>query len=259
LFLKPKNIEQNITITNDKFLYLNQQNLDYKLDFNSISQNIYIKLDSQTINAEVEILEFNNVLNKDNRYFHLKNDIKNLTLRIKNNNSALIEFLYELNNIENLDIQKKEFNLNNKYYLLKYKKSDNIKSVKINLESNNEALSMIIQGDIGRGNYLCPLPNEFSFNQKSISSEFTLPNDKLINDETFNILFKSKTNFTLKVELNKDDNGLPLWALIAIIVSGVLISVLIIFIIVKYCRKRHDEDNNIEKEKLLSSYDKEDD
>ena len=259
LFLRPKNIEENISISKDRFLYLNQQNLDYKLDFSSISQNIYIKLDKQTLNAEVNILEFNDVLNKDNRYFHLSNVIKNLTLRIKNNNSALIEFLYELNNIENLDINKKEFNLKDRYYLLKYKKSDNIKSVKINLDSNNKTFSMIILGAIGRGNYLCPLPNEIEFNKKSISSEFTIPNDNLINDETFNILLKSKNNFTLKVEINKDDNGLPLWVLIAIIVTVVLISVLIIFIILRVCRKGNGEDDNIEKGKLLSSYDKEDD
>ena len=143
--------------------------------------------------------------------------------------------------------------------MLKYKKSDNIKSVKINLESNNNTLSMVIHGAIGRGNYLCPLPNELTFNKKSISSEFTIPNDKLINDETFNILLKSKTNFTLKVELNKDDNGLPLWALITIIVAGVIISILIIFIILRYCRKGRIEADNIEKGTLLSSYDKEDD
>ena len=57
---------------------------------------------------------------------------------------------------------------------------------------------MIIHGAIGRGNYLCPLPNEIEFNKKSISSRFTIPNDNLINDKTFNILLKSKTNFTLK-------------------------------------------------------------
>ena len=47
--------------------------------------------------------------------------------------------------------------------------------------------------------------------------------------------------------------------LIAIIVDGVLISVLIIFIILRYCRKGHAEDVNIEKGKLLNSYNKEDD
>ena len=51
----------------------------------------------------------------------MSHDIKNLTLRIKNNNSALIEFLYELNNIENIDKNKSEFNLKDRYYLLKYK------------------------------------------------------------------------------------------------------------------------------------------
>ena len=70
---------------------------------------------------------------------------------------------------------------------------------------------------------------------------------------------KSKTNFTLKVELNKDGNGLPLWLLIVIIVAGVIISILILFIILRYCRKgRVDADNN-KKGTLLSSYDKEDD
>ena len=258
LFLKPENIEQNISISNDRFLYLNQRNLDYKLDFNSISRNIYIKLDNQTLNAEIEILEANEVLNKDKRYFLINKDIQNLTLRIKNNNSALIEFLYELNNVENLDTSKKEFKLKDSYYMLKYKKSDNIKSVKINLESNNNTLSTVIHGAIGRGNYLSPLPNEVTYNLKSISAEFTIPNDKLIDEETFNILLKPKADYILKIELNKNDNGilvLPLWALIAIIVGGVILILLIIFIILRYCRKGRIEADNIEKGTLLSSYD----
>jgi hypothetical protein len=146
--------------------------------------------------------------------------------------------------------------------MLKYKKSDNIKSVKINLESNNNTLSIVIHGAIGKDNYLSVLPDEKVYKKKSISSEFTIPNDKLNNDEeTFNILLKSRTNFTLKVELNKNDNdnGLPLWALIAIIVGGVILTVLIIFIILRYCRKGRIEADNIEKGTLLSSYDKEDD
>ena len=258
-YLKPKNIEQNISISNDRFLYLSQQKFDYKLTFNSISKNIYIKLDSQTLDAEIEILEANEILNKDNRYFLLNNTQK-LTLKIKSNCSALIEFLYELNNVENLDINKKEFKLNDRYYMLKYKKSDNIKSVKINIESNDNSLSMVIHGSIGKGNYLCAIPEEEAFDKKTISSEFTIPNDKLINDETFNILLKSRTNFTLKVELNKNDNnnGLPLWILITIIIAGVVICILIIFIILTCCRKSRVEDDNIEKGKLLSSYDKED-
>ena len=258
LFLKPENIEQNISISNDRFLYLNQRNLDYKLDFNSVSRNIYIKLDNQTLNAEIEILEANEVLNKDKRYFLINKDIQNLTLRIKNNNSALIEFLYELNTVENLDTSKKEFKLKDSYYMLKYKKSDNIKSVKINLESNNNTLSMVIHGAIGRGNYLSPLPNEVTYNIKSISAEFTIPNDKLIDEETFNILLKPKADYILKIELNKNDNGilvLPLWALIAIIVGGVILILLIIFIILRYCRKGRIEADNIEKGTLLSSYD----
>ena len=264
IFMNPKNIEQNISISNNRFLYLSQQNFDYKLDFSSNSENIYIKLDTQTLNAEIEILEANEVLNKENRYFLLKNNTQKLTLRNKNNNPALIEFLYELKNVEYLDTSKKEFKLNNSYYILKYKKSDNIKSIRINAESNtNNTLSMTIHGSIGKENYLCPFPNEVAFNKKSVSSEFTIPNDKLIDGETFNILLKSKTGFILKIELNKNGNdngnGLPLWALISIIASGVIISILIIFIILRYCRKGRIEADNIEKGTLLSSYDKEDD
>ena len=41
----------------------------------------------------------------------------------------------------------------------------------------------------------------------SISTEFIVPNEKLFDDETFNILIKIKNNVTLNVEIEKDKDN----------------------------------------------------
>ena len=63
----PKNINQDISISNQRFLYLNKKDKDYNLIFSS-NKNFYIKLINETLNAEIEILEDNKKLNIENRY-----------------------------------------------------------------------------------------------------------------------------------------------------------------------------------------------
>ena len=258
LFIRPNNIGQELSITNDRFCYLSKQNFDYNLH-NPNSNNIYMKLSSQSQDAEIEILDNNFILNKNNRYFLFKNDTSKLSLKLKNDNSALIEFLYQLKDAKNLDANKKEFILSNgEYYILKYKKSDKIESIKINLESNN-TFSIAIYANIGKDNYIGPIPGELKYESK-ISSEFLVPNDQLADDETFNILFVTKDNVTLSVELkmeektDPDEEGFPTWALIVIIVGGALVLAVIIFIIIICCKRDNVSAESIEKGNLLSSY-----
>ena len=262
LFLKPHKVSQNIVISNDRFVYLSQQNFDYNLVFDSDSKTIYIKLCSQTPDAEIEILENNAILNKNNKYFLIQNNIKTLSLKLKNNNSALIEVLYELRDVTNLDINKKELNLTSgNNYILKYKKSDKIKSINVYLETNN-SISGIIYANYGKGNHLAGTPPKISLNSNFYITDYLVPNDNLADDETFNILINLNNNATLKVELNKKDDpkkdeggeGLPTWALIVIIVVGILVLIVLIIIIIKCTRKNHISADNIEKANLLSSY-----
>ena len=262
LFLKPHNISQNLVISNDRFVYLSQQNFYYNLLFNSASKTIYIKLCSQTPDAEIEILDNNAILNKNNKYFLIQNNIKKLSLKLKNNNPALIELLYELNDVTNLDINEKEFNLTNGiYYILKYKKSDKIESIHVELETNN-TISGIIYANYGKGNYLAGTPTQISLNSNFYITDYLVPNDQLANDEAFNILISLNNNSTLSIKLSKkndpnkdeDGGGLPTWALIVIIAVGILVLIVLILIIIKCTRKNQISADNIEKANLLSSY-----
>ena len=270
--INSKNIEKDITISNNnRYLYLSQKDLIYNLNLYSVTTNIYLKLDSLTLDSEIEILEANITLNKVNRYFYVDKNIDKLSLKIKNNNPALIEFLYELSNINSLDTNKNEFNITKGNYLLKYKKSDKLKSIKVNLESSYN-LTLFILGVIGKDNYLGSLPKGESFNYTSITSELIIPNDKLIDNDTFNILITVDHETTLKLELNKipddtdkkedpvnndNDEGLPTWALIVIIIVAVLVIVITIVLILRYCKTGHVDSDDIEKTKLLNSNERE--
>ena len=111
-------------------------------------------------------------------------------------------------------------------------------------------MSLFIFANIGKGNFLGALPEEKDYDFNNVSSEFIFPKEKINEDETFNILFKVKTNVTLKVEITKEDkddkgDGLPLWALILIISFGSLIAILILFIIIKRIRRNRKNKKNI--------------
>ena len=267
LFLSKYEIDQDISINSNIFCFLSKQNYDYNL-YNPNSKNFYIKLSSQTPDAEIQILDNNVTLNKNNKYFLLDKNIQKISLKLKNENPALIEILYELFDTQILDSDKKEFPLvNGEYYMLKYKTSDNIESIQVNLESNNTTFLAAIYANIGKENYAGPFPPQLNFSSK-MSSMFLVPNEQLSDDETFNILIRTKNNVTLTVQLNKtkeggeketdgkeqDGEGLPTWALILIIVGGVIILALIIFIIIICVKKDNVDADAIEKGKLLSSY-----
>ena len=138
------------------------------------------------------------------------------------------------------------------WYLLKYKKSDKIKSINTNIESFNN-LTLIILANIVKVNYIGLLPEEETLNCTSINSEFIVPNEKINEDETFDILFKIKNNATLILKIEKDDNdepngdGFPLWVLIIIIGALLIIIAIIIIIIIK--KNKNNKDNNFVNDK----------
>ena len=86
------------------------------------------------------------------------------------------------------------------YHILKYRKSDNIETIKINLNSDNN-LTAVLYANIGKGNFLGAIPKETIYDSKNIISEFNVPNEILDDDETFNILVRVKNNATLYVEI----------------------------------------------------------
>ena len=260
-YIKPNDISQYLMIKNDAYLYLTQHNSDYNLYFNYDIRSVYIKLSNLTPDAEIEILnKDNSLLNKKNKYFLFESDNKKLSLRLKNENPALIEILYEFKNINNLDNDKKEFNLlDNTYYMLKYRKSDNIKAIKLNIKSDYP-LSIILYANIGKGNYMGPIPDEINLENTNTISIFSMPNELLDNDETFNILLKVKNEATLFVDLNGNEieepnnTTLSIWTIVAIIgvsIIGILIVIIFIRMFLNYFRKYRVSSGNIEKKTFI--------
>ena len=141
---------------------------------------------------------------------------------------------------------------------MKYRKSDNIETIKINLKSNN-TLSAVLYANIGKGNYLGYIPKETIYNSKNIISEFNVPNDQLDMDETFNILLMVKNNATLFVELNQgkrkgDYKGnLSLWLSVIIkilFILGVFTGFVVLIIIYRCIKKRKFNSQIIGKKKF---------
>jgi hypothetical protein len=262
-YTNPIDIDEDIIISNNRFMFLGKKDFVYNLKLYLVHKNIYIKLNAESLNSEIEILDNkNSILNKNNRYYFIDKNIKNLSLKLKNDNSALIELLYEyeINNDNNLDINQKNFELEKGLYALKYKKSDKIKSMLINIESKNK-LSGYIFPTIGKGNYSSVFPYNLNFENNYTTTEFIFPEDKIDNNEEFIIFIKFNSTFILKVETNKEkndnnedninDDKFPIWAIILIIVIGIIIILGIIIIIMK---KYKGKDINIdinEKDALL--------
>ena len=267
LLIKSDDNLKDINISNGRFLYLSQSNIDYNLYFNFNFRTLYIKLCSQTSDAEIEILDNNAILNKNNKYFFLKNNIQKLTLKLKNNNPALIEFFYELENINKLDIKQKTFNIiSGNYYIIEVKKSDKIESIKVNLESNNN-LSIILYANYMKDNHIGGSPSGNNFDTKNLTTTFLVPNVQLDDDERFSILIASRYNANLSLEFNNtkeeeeedkiikvdDNNDLPIWTGFLIAIAIILILIVIVLLINKCCNSKNSGTNKIEKISLLIS------
>jgi hypothetical protein len=263
IYTNPIDIDEDIIISDNRFMFLGKKDFVYNLKLYLVHKNIYIKLNAESLNSEIEILDNkNSILNKNNRYYFIDKNIKNLSLKLKNDNSALIELLYEyeINNDNNLDINQKNFELEKGLYALKYKKSDKIKSILINIESKNN-LSGYIFPTIGKGNYSSVFPRNLNFINNYTTTEFIFPEDKIDNNEEFIIFIKFNSTFSLKVETKKEkndnnedninDDKFPIWTIILIIVIGIIIILgIIITIVKKYKGKDINIDIN-EKDALL--------
>ena len=265
LYVNPINIGQNIKIfdNDNRFIYLSKNNFIYNLDLFSVSKKACIKLNSDTLDSEIEILGNKiGILNRNNKYYCLDKNIKNLSLNLKSDNPALIELLYEYesNNDTYLDINQINFDLSKGFYALKYKKSDKIKSIIIYIDSTDK-LEGYIFPTIIKNNFSSLFPSKKNFEINHIKSDFIFPEEKIDDDENFIIFIQLNSKFNLKVELNKDNensdkdkvNKFPVWAIILITVFGILIISGIIFIIVrKYIKRKNKIDiNNIKEEELL--------
>ena len=186
----------------------------------------------------------------------LDKNTQKLSLKLKNDQPALLEFLYEYEGINYLDTKKKKFELNKGFYALKYKKSDKIKTIKINLELPKTIIGYVCP-TIGKDNYSGPLPNMHNF--FSTKSEFIFPKEKIDDDENFIIFMNFESKFNLTVGIEKDnekdnDNGFPIWAIIVIAIAVVLIILLAVFLIRRKMKKKETNLENIEKDTLLKDY-----
>jgi hypothetical protein len=268
IYTNPIDIDEDIIISDNRFMFLGKKDFVYNLKLYLVHKNIYIKLNAESLNSEIEILDNkNSILNKNNRYYFIDKNIKNLSLKLKNDNSALIELLYEyeINNDNNLDINQKNFELEKGLYALKYKKSDKIKSILINIESKNN-LSGYIFPTIGKGNYSSIFPDNLNFDNNYTTTEFIFPEDKIDNNEEFIIFIKFNSAISLKIEAKKESSGnnddninndkFPVWAIILIVVLGIIIILVIIIIIMKKYKGKDINIDTNEKEGLLELKDK---
>ena len=105
-----------------------------------------------------------------------------------------------------------------------------------------------------------PIPSEFSSENKTLRSEFNIPNNLLDNEDTFNILLKVKNNATLYIDLNgkgkvvPDKDGLNLFSLIGIIlifIIGIIMILVLRKIILRLFIKNKVNSENIEKRKFI--------
>ena len=162
----------------------------------------------------------------------------------------------------NLDTKQTKFDLiKSVYYILKYKKSDNINTIKLLLESN-EDLTFILNANFGKGNCIGAISDEIKLTEKNYTTKYLVPIEQLTDDETFDILLSLKNNATLTITLNGkenkndiDDEGFPTWAIVVIAVVGVLIIAVIILVIILRTKSDNIDVSSIENKKLLVSDD----
>ena len=262
IYINSKDIGQNIKITKNRFIYLNKKDFIYNLNLDSVSKNLFIKLNRETLDAEIEILDGKNgILNKNNKYYFIEKNIKKLSLKLKNDNSAFIELLYEYEFSDgiNLDINQKKFELKKGFYCLKYKKSDKIKSIIIDIKSKDN-LSGYIFPTIEKDNYSTIFPDIINYNINYTKCEFIFPEDKIDNNEDFSIFIQMNiSEFNLAVDINKEkneennntNNKFPIWAIILIVVLGIIIIFGVVFIIMRKYKERNIEIDINEQEILI--------
>ena len=106
-FISPKNVKESIDIigTETNFLFL-EKNKIYELDFKNNTIDRLINLSRKTLNSQINIIDENIILNSDNIYYQIKEGFKGkLKLEVENSD-AVIEFLFKLNKVNQVKLEK---------------------------------------------------------------------------------------------------------------------------------------------------------
>ena len=269
----PKKGEKDTTITDDKshrIMYFSKDITEYTLDFKENTLDRMIHLSKAKTGSEIIIKNFQTgkevTLKANNAYYSFENtnSIFNgkLSLKVSKGNDAMIEFLFAPINYE--IIKDKEITTPKKLtkpVIINFEQ--NTKDVNINItltSKNNFAYSYI--KFYSKNNYIPYTSNEI---QPSISGSNTytlnIPNlnETLEKDESFSLLLyidnkvlTSNEILLTKIEAgkieptdknDKEDSGLPGWA-IALIVLGSIIVAVTIAIIVWKCVVSKDRVNS---------------
>jgi hypothetical protein len=277
LIAMPKKGETYTNITDDKspkIMYLSKEVKQYTLDFKENTLERMIHLSKDKTGGEIGIKNEKTgkevTINEKSPYYIFENTNAafkdKLTLTVKNDNDAMIEFLF--NPYPNYDIKDaKEFEneVLRKPVIINFEK--NTKDININItltSKNNFAYSYITYNS--KNNYIPYNPNTVIPRTISGSNNYLIQiyNKKETNDEVLGLLIYIDPNdgisLTKKEDIRKveptdiptdaptdkkeeDDGGLPGWA-IALIVLGSIIVAAVIAIIVWKCLVSKDRVNS---------------
>ena len=265
-YLCPINIDNNIKISENKinYLYL-QKNKNYSLIIADNSIQRALKLSNKTLNSEIIIQNESFILNSENRFYIIDNNKTKINIEVKNED-ALIELLYNLENIESIEIENiKNLNLNKKYYLITIPKEDKNKKFNFNIKRKTSSSYTVNKG--------YSLKNYYYYRYTTKENAIRATDFKFTIDDPYNDIIKLTKNeyYTILLEIFEgslivnldieqiDDNtkpkgkeGLSSWALAGIIVGSLIIVGIIVIIIIIFIRKR-SKIRNLDIEEILDS------
>ena len=253
VYLNPAKTEENIMIYEDyvNYLYL-QKNKNYTLKIEDNLINRALKLSRKTINSVITINKDgeNIILNSDNLYYILDNYTGELEIEVKNED-AFVEILYNLSNVEILKFQEKKYTINSRFNLITIPKKYKSDKIKFEITGDNSLYSIHAGYSINNYNYYRYTAegdeireDDYKFTIKDIYKT------KVMKDEYYTILIeKIYGKLNVKINVEDDDDGFPIWLIILISVGGVLLLIGIILLICICKRKRQLSNKEIE-EKL---------
>ena len=252
IFLHPSETEENITLNYifTGYLYLQKDKI-YKLNItDDITRTI--KLSRKTLNSEIIIEKGENEntkLNSKNLYYKIEdNYIGEIKLKV-NNDNALIEILYQMSITEKLDFEKLEFNITGYLSLIQIPKKYKSKKIIFEFYPLDSTIYSIFNG-YSNENFayyrFIPFFNEIATYFKLVVNEPYKSSLEIMEEEYYNVLIElySRT-LNLKISLDK---GLPVWAIVLIVVGCLVILSIVITIIIIKKRKSTNEDDQIRDE-----------
>ena len=252
----------------DKINISLQKDIIYVIDFsdiiNILKENsetkvkLMLKLRKESINSRINILGRNFQINSSKYYYELEDLNNKLELEVKKDN-ALIDILYKYEEIEDIDIlalEEKEYILNKTYNLISIPKNNKYKTINFEIKAENNSNYIVSHG------YLLFQYNNFPFlkdeelihleNYKFQVNNPYKGNNGFIKDEIYTIMIsKIEGNLKLIIKPNNIiDELIKLkdWIIALIAISGVLALVVAIFLIWHYrercccCRSRSPDE-----------------